>query len=182
MDATTFIDLYCERTAPGFWNEPVNAVSNLAFIIAAVWALPVALGRSRRDPLELLLIGLGGLIGVGSFLFHTLASPAAELVDVLPIWSFVTLFVLTVIWRITGQDLARTLRITLIVVLVAGTSLWFTGQNVTTGADDAPMRLNGSLQYLPALIALLVFAAITLRRGTPHAGWSPGPRRCFSCR
>jgi hypothetical protein len=26
------LDLYCERTAPGLWNEPLNALTNLAFI------------------------------------------------------------------------------------------------------------------------------------------------------
>jgi hypothetical protein len=33
------IDLYCERVSPSFWAEPVNAVSNLAFLIAAIAAL-----------------------------------------------------------------------------------------------------------------------------------------------
>ena len=35
MDA---VDHYCERTDPGIWAEPLNALTNLAFIIAA-WLL-----------------------------------------------------------------------------------------------------------------------------------------------
>ena len=31
MDWFRYIDVYCERTAPGFWDEPLNAVSNGAF-------------------------------------------------------------------------------------------------------------------------------------------------------
>lgn len=31
MDWMLYVDLYCERTAPGVWNEPLNALSNLAF-------------------------------------------------------------------------------------------------------------------------------------------------------
>jgi hypothetical protein len=31
------IDAYCERTDFSYWSEPVNAVTNLAFLVAAVW-------------------------------------------------------------------------------------------------------------------------------------------------
>ena len=33
------LDHYCERTAPGFWNEPANALSNIGFIVAAAFVL-----------------------------------------------------------------------------------------------------------------------------------------------
>ena len=29
------IDAYCERTSAAYWAEPVNAVTNLAFLLAA---------------------------------------------------------------------------------------------------------------------------------------------------
>jgi hypothetical protein len=31
-----YVDGYCERVAPGLWGEPLNAVSNIAFLVAAV--------------------------------------------------------------------------------------------------------------------------------------------------
>ncbi len=167
---TRFIDLYCERTSQGIWDEPVNAISNAAFLLAAVLVLPKALGRERRDPLELLVIAIGGSIGIGSFLFHTFATPAAELADVIPIWSFVAFYVLTVIWRTTGQNIILTARIVAIAAAVTSITMLIFGQSITTDADPAPMRLNGSLQYLPALIALAVFAGITLARQHP-ARW-----------
>lgn len=167
MENLAFIDLYCERTGAGFWNEPLNALSNVAFPLAALWVLPAALGRPKRDVLELGLIALAGLIGVGSFLFHTLANPAAELADVIPIWSFVALFVLTVIYRSTQQDILRTLWIATIAVLMTGAIVWFTGRDVTTDTGDMPGVLNGSLQYLPALSALVVFTTVTQRNGHP---------------
>ena len=34
MDPLRFIDAYCERTDPSYWSEPVNAVTNAAFLIA----------------------------------------------------------------------------------------------------------------------------------------------------
>ena len=30
-----YLDIYCERTAPGLRNEPVNTLTNLGFLIAA---------------------------------------------------------------------------------------------------------------------------------------------------
>lgn len=70
-----FVDAYCERTAYGFWNEPLNAVTNLAFILAALWLWRIA-GRqgARRDPYFLIPAALLVATGVGSFLFHTTAT------------------------------------------------------------------------------------------------------------
>ena len=36
MDLMQAIDGYCERTGPEYWSEPVNAVTNAAFLIAAL--------------------------------------------------------------------------------------------------------------------------------------------------
>ena len=35
------VDLYCERLGPGLWAEPINAITNAAFLIIAyfVWQL-----------------------------------------------------------------------------------------------------------------------------------------------
>ena len=34
----TFLDKYCERTAAELFNEPLNAITNLAFLLAAYLA------------------------------------------------------------------------------------------------------------------------------------------------
>lgn len=53
----------CERILDGFFAQPVNAVTSIAFVVAG--ALIVARRPDRR------MFGLlVGLIGVGSFLFH----------------------------------------------------------------------------------------------------------------
>ena len=36
-DLQTRFDLYCERTGVEFWSEPVNALTNLAFVVAGLW-------------------------------------------------------------------------------------------------------------------------------------------------
>ncbi len=65
------IDAYCERLGPGFWAEPVNALTNAAFVLAAIlmWR------RWPEEPLCRALSLVLGVIGVGSFLFHTVALP-----------------------------------------------------------------------------------------------------------
>ncbi len=50
------IDYYCERCSDEFWAEPLNALSNVSFLIAAVMAFVVARRQSQlsgfdgRDP------------------------------------------------------------------------------------------------------------------------------------
>ncbi|WP_298938509.1 ceramidase domain-containing protein [uncultured Ruegeria sp.] len=172
MTPIAFIDLYCERTAPGFWNEPINAISNVGFVIAAILAWRVSQKREGLAPdiWEITLFVLAALIGVGSFLFHTFANSCAELADVVPIWSFVALYVFVVIYRSTGEDVKRTVRIATIAIFVTGTVSWFTSGDIVTdtyGHDHGPGRLNGSLQYLPALVALIIFSLITTFRRHP---------------
>ena len=88
MDWTRAINAYCERTDPGFWAEPVNALTNLAFVIAAF----VMWRRTRGAMGGRILSGILFLIGVGSFLFHTFATPWAGALDVAPILAFVLVY------------------------------------------------------------------------------------------
>jgi len=85
------IDLYCERVAAGLWAEPVNAVTNLAFVLAAFCSQ--RLSRSFRKQLYVrLLLLLLLAIGLGSALFHTFATRWAMLADVIPILLFQLVF------------------------------------------------------------------------------------------
>ena len=73
------IDIYCERLDASFWSEPINAITNLAFIIAGflIWRI----GSPRSTLVAILLI----LIGLGSFSFHTFANRLTGLLDLLAI-------------------------------------------------------------------------------------------------
>ncbi len=79
---------YCERTDFGFWAEPVNAVTNAAFVLAAMLVWPM----TRGVPLARALAVVLAAIGVGSFLWHTLATRWAGLADVLPILVFILIY------------------------------------------------------------------------------------------
>jgi hypothetical protein len=90
-DLMRSIDGYCERTDPSYWSEPVNAATNLAFLIAAL----VMWRRLSGEPLPLAraLCVVLGLIGVGSYLFHTQAVVWTAIADTTPIAVFVLLYV-----------------------------------------------------------------------------------------
>lgn len=148
---STPIDLYCERTDPAFWSEPVNAISNIAFLIAAAAAF-VAWRRSRvRDPAVLLLIGVVVLVGLGSFTFHTVATRGAMLLDVGPIGVFIYGYLLLALRRFL--HLSWALAIALLLSFIA----------LSTAVDSLVPRtfINGSSGYLPAWAALLIIGALT---------------------
>ena len=89
MDWFRAVNSYCERTDAGYWSEPVNALSNAGFLLAAVVML--APGRAGDRGARLLAAVLF-LIGVGSFLFHTHAQVWAALADVVPIQAFILIY------------------------------------------------------------------------------------------
>lgn len=88
IDWFTPVNVYCERVDTGWWAEPINALSNLAFLMAGLFIL-----MHQRKPARL-LGGLIILIGVCSFLFHTIANQFTGLLDVLAIG----VYLLTYAW------------------------------------------------------------------------------------
>jgi hypothetical protein len=137
------IDLYCERLGPGILAEPVNALTNLAFLVAAFAAWRLA-DQYRSMSVETgLLIGLMVAIGVGSGLFHTFATNWAQVMDVLPI----LLFQIAYLWIYGSRIiLMKTVHLAGLVILFLIAA--YLGRQF-------PHLLNGSLIYLPAFILLL---------------------------
>lgn len=175
MALTDPVDIYCERLGPGFWAEPINAITNLAFPLAALWALMVAVRLSRDTgktirPVDLTLMALAALIGLGSFLFHTFANRWSEWADTIPIWSFVGLYIYAAVTQPTSTK-PRTKWITGTLLTLAVGYVLVSMANGEAADTNAVDPLNGSGQYAPALIALLIVSAITLWRRSPVAIW-----------
>lgn len=102
MEFSENLDRYCERIAPHFWAEPVNALSNLAFLLAA-GAVLAWLGRAGAPvPLARGLAAWLAAIGVGSGLWHTLATGWAALADVAGIAGFVLTYLYAVNRHVLG--------------------------------------------------------------------------------
>ncbi|KZL18806.1 Ceramidase [Pseudovibrio axinellae] len=162
MDWKQHLDQYCERTSAAFWSEPLNAVSNAAFLIAALFALQIWLKirsnakkthstqTNANDLAGLFLIGLLTIIGIGSFLFHTFATRWAMLADVIPI----ALFMLTYFFLATRRYLGANLLISL------GATLVFLGAMIV-GPGLFEGLLGSTAGYAPALLAILLFAILT---------------------
>lgn len=89
MDWLAAVDGYCERVDASYWAEPVNAITNAAFVIVAL----VMWLRSGRVTLARAMCVVLALIGVGSFLFHTHANRLTAMMDVTPILAFILLYV-----------------------------------------------------------------------------------------
>ena len=148
------VDLYCERTDASFWSEPVNAVSNAAFLIAAVLALRLWRRGDREDWPALALIIVVAAVGVGSFVFHTVATRAAILADVIPIAVFIYGYLLLA--------LVRFLRFRVIVAAAIVVAYAACAQALSALAP--PRLLNGSIGYLPALAALIAVTITATQR------------------
>ncbi len=169
---TQHVDIYCERTSAAFWAEPVNALSNAAFLVAAIWGATEARKRNEDAPLVWLLIAMAATIGAGSFLFHTYANRWSELADTLPIWSFVALYVFVAVHRMAGVRPGRLIAVALAIGAVVIIARFAMGEGGDAGATTAaPDPLNGSGQYAPAVIALLILAFFMVRRRHPQRGW-----------
>ncbi|MGH8698973.1 MAG: hypothetical protein ACREVS_20975, partial [Burkholderiales bacterium] len=103
MDPWRSIDLYCERTDAGFWSEPLNALANLAFLVAAI----LIAHRARRERGRLgwdatLLAALTALVGMGSVLFHTFATVWGRWLDLAFIAAFVYALLAVCLVRVAG--------------------------------------------------------------------------------
>jgi hypothetical protein len=154
MDWTRAIDIYCERTGPEFWSEPVNAVSNLSFIVAGLLCLMAMARRGVRDGLLLVLCVIALCIGVGSFLFHTYAEAWAGVADVVPILLFIILFLVTAMNRLFGLRWSVAIPVAVAAFVVSLGARW-------VAISVAGGSLNGSESYAPAF-ALLAGSALVL--------------------
>jgi hypothetical protein len=153
----THIDGYCERTDFSFWSEPINAVTNAAFLIAAGIVLVGLLRRGRLEPGTGLLLAILTAIGIGSFLFHTFATRWAALADVLPIALFILSYLVLTLRRAFGLAWLWAGLIGIAFLPASGALAAGIGQ-LTQGA------LGGSSGYLPALLALVVCGGLLWRR------------------
>lgn len=162
MTLTAEIFAYCERGPDAtFWAEPLNALSNAAFLIAAAIAFSAwrAKAPPRRGAIELALTALVAVIGIGSFLFHTFATRWASVADVAPIGLFMIAYLGYALRRFVGFGWPAT---------VGGLALFIAtlyGAEMVRCGDGT--CLNGSVGYLPALAVLAGIGGLLSWQGHP---------------
>ena len=137
------VDLYCERLGPGLWAEPLNVLTNSAFLLAA-WVSWRLIRRSGTPPTsQVILIALMASIGTGSALFHTFATTWAHVLDVVPI----LIFQLSFFWLYFRKVVALSFTSSTVAVGIFLMAALFSRQ--------FPVLLNRSLIYASALILLI---------------------------
>lgn len=154
MNWHEYIDIYCERVDSTFWAEPLNALSNFAFIFASLLLFRLYFKSKLQSYPFLFLSTLLFLIGIGSFLFHTYANIWSQYADTVPIWSFVLFYILFSARIVFEASWTNTLKV--IAVVLSFVYIGFDLSNSMNLEND--LSLNGSIQYAPALFLLGVFS------------------------
>lgn len=154
MSPWDHIDQYCERLDATLWSEPLNALSNLAFILAAafLWRDLKRAGLERSRPF-MILVALVGVVGIGSALFHTIATVWAMAADVIPICAALFWILLVLLRDVTRSSWGRTVA-------------WLAVFGVVTAAFGLLIpkaAVNGSQTYFSCVFALAA-AGIHFRR------------------
>ncbi|MGG7564786.1 hypothetical protein ACQ5SO_01315 [Rhodovulum sp. DZ06] len=157
------IDSYCERLGPGFWAEPLNALSNLSFIICALvaWRIARRAGRSG-DYAVRALVGTELVIGVGSFLFHTFATRWAAAADVIPILVFILFYIHFATTRFFGAPAWGG--------LVAVAAFFPTAAGLGAAIRAVLGPLNGSAGYGAVLLVIVGYGAAALKTARSAVG------------
>lgn len=169
------IFIYCERGPdPGLWAEPVNAATNAAFVVAGLAALYLIRRRppGERSVVHIVLAILVVGIGIGSFLFHLHATPWAAIADVAPIGAFMLLYFAVAMRSLLRLPLGWAMALT----AAFAASLWTAGRITCTPdglvqfGGGGGRCLNGSVGYLPALVAMMAIGGVLALKRHPAAG------------
>lgn len=153
----------CERTSESLYSEPLNAISNFAFI-----AVAIMIYRTYHNHQDLrgkwiwdihILTLLIFTIGVCSFLFHIYPTPLTETMDAVPIVAFINIFFFSIIVRIGHTNLFQT--IVCFLAFIGSTHIL---------VNQFPNAMNDSIGYLSSMMALVAIAVYLhlLRRPSSH--------------
>lgn len=141
---------YCEQTIYPLFLEPLNTLSNLAFIISAIFVYKLLKNNRIKNRIYWILFYLIVLVGIGSILWHTFKNPVTLLLDFLPIFLFILISFYLLIKGIIQNTKITILAIISLVIL----------EVILTIALPRNF-LNGSFRHLANSIVLFVlfFAA-----------------------
>ena len=145
------MDAYCERVGMGLFAEPLNAVSNLSFLLAALAAWVLARRTGTLSAGVRALIAIGASVGIGSILWHTYPTMPTLVLDSVPILIFIMWYIWLYARNVVGMrplfaaaSAAAFLLATLLAFPFAGV-------------------LHGAFVYTPGLVVTLVLGVFHAR-------------------
>ena len=187
MPTSPTISPYCERLASGFWAEPANFISNAAFLLVAIWAYRKAKNAGLlQDRSVRWLLGWLTAVGIGSGLFHSLATPWSKACDVAPIAIFVASFYGIWLHQVVGLNARRVILAYLALAGVSALSLALCRSPVFAGSQgyfgvlllmpvlglDQWRRFGGKPRLLQASLAFAI-ALLCRTIDQPLCPWLP---------
>jgi len=154
INLNTSIDIYCERVSSDLFAEPINFLSNIAFIIAFYILIrrlkDASFGDKALKNCSTILTYIILFIGLGSFLFHAFGNLWSAFADTFPIMIFILFYLYIAVRFYLKQN-----------HFVAATALIiFLSLNVFLGYAG----IEEISSYLTALFAMLLISVISLMR------------------
>jgi len=138
------MDAYCERVGPGLLAEPLNAVSNISFLLAAwaAWVLAKRTGTLSAGVRA--LIAIAASVGIGSILWHTYPVMLTLILDIVPILIFIIWYIWLYTRNVIGMRSPYALACAAAFLLTTFLAIPFSHV------------LHGALVYTPGLMVTLV--------------------------
>ncbi len=132
----------------------LNATSNIAFVIGALYAFQIWRKQQEKDHFSLVLIVLVASIGLGSFIFHAFPSNTTIWIDLIPIQLFALGY-----FAYIGARYFKASAFKIILSLL----LFFLARQywIAYTPHDA---LGGGITHIPALLLLISCALLLLSR------------------
>ncbi len=145
------MDVYCERVGMGVLAEPLNAVSNISFLLAA-WAAWVLARRTGTLSTGVrALIAIGASVGIGSILWHTYPTMLTLIFDSVPILIFISWYIWLYARNVIGMRPLSAVASVAAFPLATFLAIPFSGV------------LHGAFVYVPGLVVTLVLGVFHAR-------------------
>ena len=145
------MDAYCERVGMGVFAEPLNAVSNVSFLLAALAAWVLAKRTGALSVGVRVLIAIGASVGIGSILWHTYPTMLTLILDSVPILIFIIWYIWLYARNVIGMRPLFAVACAAAFLLATFLALPFAGV------------LHGAFVYTPGLIVTLVLGVFHAR-------------------
>ena len=145
------MDAYCERVGMGVFAEPLNAVSNVSFLLAALAAWVLAKRTGALSVGVRVLIAIGASVGIGSILWHTYPTMLTLILDSVPILIFIMWYIWLYARNVIGMRPLFAVASAAAFLLATFLALPFSGV------------LHGAFVYTPGLIVTLVLGVLHAR-------------------
>jgi len=158
------VDAYCERTSDALDAEPLNALTNVGMLVAALAAARLQRRHPNRDAAGLIAAMIAAIVagGIGAFLFHTTATVWAVVLDMLPFLVFMLLVLwLTLTRFFAWPPSAAALGLVAFIAVMLG------------GGTLVPRGLlpDGAYYLLPLVVLVVVATILAIRRSPAAASY-----------